>query len=384
MKKKSIINIQNKDNKCFLWSILRYLHVIQINETRLTGIRKYENDLNFKGIDFPVKLKDIPKFENQNPTLPGINVFSINDNNKIYPLRLSQKDTQKSIDLFLFSKDEIMHYCLIKNFSRLTRSQITSHSSSKLHICKKCLTHFTKIDLFEKHITYCSQNETVAVNMQTKNTILNFQNHYKKLPIPFVVYADFECFTKPINCCQPNPNNSFTQEYQKHEPSGYCLYLKGLDGIKDNYKPIAYTKKSEDEDISEKFIKHLKIMTHSNYRKYYLNPKPLKLTPEEEKDFKSAKVRHICEQEFGVYEKTGEIFKVRDHCHFTGKYRGAAHNKCNLNCRKPLILPVVFHNLQGYDSHLFIKQLAKVSGELSCIPSTKKLKLVNTFPERME
>ena len=164
----------------------------------------------------------------------------------------------------------------------------------------------------------------------------------------------------------------FTQEYQKREPSGYCLYLKGLDGIKDNYKPIAYTKKSEDEDISEKFIKHLKIITHSIYRKYYLNPKPLKLTPEEDKDFKSAQLCHICEKEFGDYEKTGEIFKVRDHCHFTGKYRGAAHNQRNLKCRKPLILPVVFHNLQGYDSHLFIKQLAKVSGEVSCIPSTEE------------
>ena len=384
MKKKSIINIQNKDNKCFLWSILRYLHPIQINLTRLTDIRKYENDLNFKGIDFPVKLKDIPKFENQNPNLPGINVFSVNDNNKIYPLRLSQKDCQKSTDLnfFLFSKDEIMHYCLIKNFSRLTRSQITSHSSSKLHICKKCLTHFSKLDLFEKHITYCSQKETVTgVKMPTKNTTLNFQNHYKKLPILYVVYADFECFTKPINSCQPNPNNSFTQEYQKHEPSGYCYY-----------RPIVYTKKSEDDNISEKLIKQLKIMTHSIYRKYYLNPKPLKLTHEEEKDFKSAKVCHICEQDFGVYEKTGEIFKVRDHCHFTGKYRGAAHNQCNLKCRKTLILPVVFHNLQGYDSHLFIKQLPKsqenyhvfLQLKKSISHFLKKLKLVNTFPERME
>ena len=391
MKKKSIINIQNEDNKCFLWSILRYLHPVQMNEVRLTDIRKYENDLNFKGVDFPVKLKDITEFENQNPDLPGINVFSVNDNNKIYPLRLNQKDLQKTIDLFLFSKDEKQHYSLIKNFSRLARSQITS-DMRKIHICKKCLTHFTKLDLFVKHITYCSHNETVAVKMPTKKTILNFQNHYKKLPIPFVVYADFECFTKPINSCQPNPNSSFTHEYQKHEPSGYCLYLKGLDGIKDNYKPIVYTKKSEEDNISEKFIKHLKILTHSLYRKYYLNQKPLKLTPEEEKDFKSAKVCHICEQELLVYEKTGEIFKVRDHCHFTGKYRGAAHNECNLKCRKPLILPVVFHNLQGYDSHLFIKQLAKVSGDLSCIPSTEdkyisfsqKIKVCEYFSRKKE
>ena len=203
----------------------------------------------------------IKKFENQNPNLPGINVFSINDNNKIYPLRLNQKDAKESIDLFLFSKDENQHYSLIKNFSRLARSQITS-DCRKIHICKKCLTHFTKKYLFKKHSKYCSKNETVAVKMPTRNTILNFQNYFKKLPIPFVVYADFECFTIPMNSCQPNPNKSFTEGYQKHEPSGYCLYLKGLDGIDVNFKPIVYTKKAEDEDISKRFIKHVIKLTH--------------------------------------------------------------------------------------------------------------------------
>ena len=70
-------------------------------------LREYENDLNFKGINFPVKVKDITKFENQNPDLPGINVFSINNNNKIYPLRLNEKDTQKTIDLFFSQKMKI-------------------------------------------------------------------------------------------------------------------------------------------------------------------------------------------------------------------------------------------------------------------------------------
>ena len=106
MRKKAIINMENKDNKCFLWSILRYLHPIEKQETRLTDIRKYENDLSFKGIDFPVKLKDITKFENQHKNLPGVNVFSVDDNKKIYPLRLNQKYCQKSIDLF-FQKMKI-------------------------------------------------------------------------------------------------------------------------------------------------------------------------------------------------------------------------------------------------------------------------------------
>ena len=270
----------------------------------------------------------------------------------------------------------------------MTRSQITS-DRRKIHICKKCLSHFTKKDLFEKHLSYCGQNETVAVKMPLKNTVLNFKNHFKKLPIPFVIYADFECFRKPINSCQPNPNKSFTEGYQKHEPSGYCLLLKGLDGMKVNYKPIVYTRKTEDEE--KKFIKHVLKLTHMIYRKYYLNPKPLQLTPKEKKDFESAKVCHICEQDLKVDEETGNVFKVRDHCHFTGEYGGAAHFECNLKCKKPLILPVIFHNLHDYDSHLFIKQLGKVSGDLSRISSTeekyisfsKKVKVGEYFSRRM-
>ena len=175
------------------------------------------------------------------------------------------------------------------------RSQITS-DRRKLHICKKCLSHFTKKYLFKRHLKYCSKNETVAEKMPTKNCILKFQNHFKKLPLPFTIYADFECFTIPINSCQQNPDKSFIQGYQKHEPRGYCLYLKALDGINTNYKPIVYTKKIPDEDISKKFIKHVVNLTHQIYQEYYSKPKPYNISSLEEKDFQSATKCHICEQ----------------------------------------------------------------------------------------
>ena len=194
-------------------------------------------------------------------------------------------------------------------------------------------------------MSYCSKNETIAVKMPTKSSILNFQNYFKKLPLPFAIYADFECFTLPVNSCQPNPDKSYTQGYQKHEPSGYCLYLKGLDGLNTNFKPIVYTKKTEDEDISKKFIKHVVKLTFMIYKKYYLKPNPLNLTSQEEKHFQSATICHICDQKLFRVKETGKILKVRDHCHLTGEYRGAAHNECNLKCKKPLILPVIFHNL---------------------------------------
>ena len=62
MRKKAIINMENKDDKCFLWSVLRYLHPVRKNVSRINDLREHENDLNFKGIDFPVKLKYIQKF----------------------------------------------------------------------------------------------------------------------------------------------------------------------------------------------------------------------------------------------------------------------------------------------------------------------------------
>ena len=83
--KNAMINIQNEDDKCFLWSVLRYLHPKEIHGERITDLKKYENELNFKDIKFSIRLKDIIKFEKQNPNLPRISVFSVDENNKINP-----------------------------------------------------------------------------------------------------------------------------------------------------------------------------------------------------------------------------------------------------------------------------------------------------------
>lgn len=86
----------------------------------------------------------------------------------------------------------------------------------------------------------------------------------------------------------------------------------------------------------------------------------------EKAEFEKATKCWICQGDFN------EDKKVRDHCHFTGKYRGAAHNKCNLNYKKPKFTPVVFHNLSGYDSHLFIKNLGASEGKINCIPNNEE------------
>ena len=139
----------------------------------MTDLKKYEFSLDTEGITFPMKLKDITKFEKLNPSLPGINVFS-NDGNIFYPLRMAERDCLNTIDLFLYEEDDVSHYSLIKNFTRLIKSQITKSKNGSIFICKKCFTHYTKEELLEKHILYCSNNETVYVKMPEEKEMLFF------------------------------------------------------------------------------------------------------------------------------------------------------------------------------------------------------------------
>ena len=177
--KKAIVNIKNKDEKCFIWCILRYLHPKERDEERIKDLEKYEFSLNTKGITFPMNISDITKFEKLNPELPGINVFSEDDKMTIYPLREAKRDCKNTIDLFLYEEDGASHYTLIKNFHRLIRSQKTTSHNGEIFICKRCFSHYTKEELLEKHIKYCSNNQTVAVKLPEPNTMLYFKNYHK-------------------------------------------------------------------------------------------------------------------------------------------------------------------------------------------------------------
>ena len=100
----------------------------------------------------------------------------------------------------------------------------------------------------------------------------------------------------------------------------------------------------------------------------------------ERKQYEKENICWICKEEFN--NDDFKNIKVRDHCHFTGKYRGAAHSICNLKYRKPNFTPVVFHNLSGYDSHLFIKKLGFSEGDIDCIPNNEEKYI--SFSKRIE
>ena len=89
-----------------------------------------------------------------------------------------------------------------------------------------------------------------------------------------------------------------------------------------------------------------------------MKKKMIPLTYRENKSYEKQKVCYICKKGFST-DNDKKYHKVRDHCHYTGKFRGAAHSICNLRYKTPKEIPVVFHNGYTYDYHFIIKQLAK-------------------------
>ena len=370
--KKAIVNMQNEDNKCFLWCVLRALNPINKNAERIDGdLKSKENTVNMEGINYPVDLKSIKRFENQNPDI-SISVLGYNKIEKVYPLHISRyekverKYERKYKIVLLLIKDEEgnSHYCYVKNVSALLTTQLNKHKG-KLIYCLNCFKGCETIEKLDKHKEYCSENGSAKPKMPAPETFIKFVNYLHGERAPFVVYADFESMLKPLDACKPDPNKSYTHKYQKHEPLSCSYYMKSFD--ESVYKSTLrfYTKENEeDPDPIDVFISWLEsdVNIISN-----LGNEPMRITEEEEEKFNQASNCWICGQLLNLEDR------VRDHCHYTGQYRGAAHNRCNLKYRKPNNISVFFHNLSGYDSHLLIKKLNSVTeGYIDCIPNNQE------------
>ena len=372
--KKAIINMKNEDDKCFMWCVLRALYPKDKNSERIDKDLKSKQDIiNMKGICYPVSLNGIKRFEELNPNI-SISVLGYNkEEGGVYPLQISKyKGCEYDIVLLLLKEavtgengeiKEKTHYTLVTNTSALIASQKNNHKG-KRHACLNCFNSFNTLESLNKHKEYCYENESIKTNMPPQNTYLRFKNFLYSEKAPFAVYADFESLIKPLDNCDPDPNKSYTKKYQKHEPISFSYYIT-VNGV--FFKPILrkYTKtKPEDADAMDIFIKWLEedVKDIAN-----IEPKEMIFTEEDTKHFNNASDCWICGEELGND-------RVRDHCHFTGRYRGPAHNKCNLKYRKPKNISVFFHNLSGYDSHLFIKKLGtpNKNENIDCIPNNEE------------
>ena len=375
--KKGLINIKNKDDECFRWCHIRHLNPQTKDPQRIKKEdKKMVNELNYDGIEFPVSQKHYNKVEKQNNI--RINVFGY-EIGQPFPIHTSKETFEDQMNLLLITEDEKKHYVLIKDFNAFMYNQ-SKHKEMK-HFCMYCLQCFSSERILANHANNClTINGMQAINMpKPGKNILNFKNFHKQLPVPFVIYADFEAITKKVQGCElseemENEKNkrSYTEAYQTHEDCGSAY--KVVCCYDDKYSKDICIYRGENavyrfmEQMLEE-VKYCKTVIKKHFNK------PLVMTEDDEMCFKLMDECYICGEKY--VEKD---VHVRDHCHITGKFRRSAHRLCNLKLRiKPedIKIPIIFHNLRGYDSHFIMQQIGEISkkdGDLN----------INAIPNNME
>ena len=180
-----------------------------------------------------------------------------------------------------------------------------------------------------------------------KGSYIEFDKYNTKLECPFVIYGDFECLTI-------KSEDGIKGTYQHHKPCGFMLNV--VNRIEKQSTPYLY----RGEDCMVKFVQQLSEIRSDIFEKMDVN-EPMDITAEQEIEFKQSTRCSICNKQFDKGDT-----KVRDHCHFSGKYGSAAHEKCNLDyCFKHFKVSVFFHNLKNYDAHLIIEKANELNKELN-------------------
>ena len=420
--KKAILNIQNRDNQCLRWAICAALFTPR-GDMRRTSSYPTNDGLNFEGIDFPTPVSQIDKLERQNPNL-ALNVFGW-ENEQVIVHRISEKDGSiPRINLMITKQGDNTHYSWVKRLTALLYDQNRRNESK--HFCERCLHGYKRKELLERHKPECKgllKSPTRTEMLKEGENKMSFTNYHKQMKVSYVVYADFECVLEKIKGCEPSQDKSFTVKTEKHEPCGFSYIAVRSDGKL--FGPFTY----RGRDAVYVFLRWLQ--NHEReMREDMANKRPLVMTPEDWQKHRSATDCHICNKSLvkgtlldsvsvhnpytGIYcgqghrsclfaemkkfagkphEKIKPLMKpkqekcffcarpllvandkdsVKDHDHITGKYRGAAHNERNFKLRldpKKVQIPIILHNMKNYDSHLLMQAMARVQGEIKCIPT---------------
>ena len=264
----------------------------------------------------------------------------------------------KQIILLMITDGKKWHCFTVQTISRLFKGITSNHYGD--FYCLNCFHSYRTKNKLEAHQNICENHDFCHVEMPTKdNNIIKYNHEEKSMKLPFLIYADLECLLEKMSTCQNNPNKSSTTKINKHTPSRYSIFTSC--SFDESKKKKNYYR---GDDCMKKFCKDLRehAMKIINYEKKKMVP----LTKKEEICYNKQKICYICKKEFNNNDKKQQ--KVKDHCHYTGKYRGAAHNICNLRYKVPKEISEVFHNSSTYDYHFMIKELVKgFDGNFDCL-----------------
>ncbi len=336
--KGAIINVQNTDNRCFAYAVAAAIKPAKSNPHRPQQYTKYFEELGLAKLNYPIFPREISEIEDMIQI--SINLYQYFDEEGADKgvLYVSNKEYPAHVDLLYWNE----HYAWIKNFSSFACG--VTKAESKYFYCKRCLGHFTKQKVLEQHLLHCNQENfsNESIHMPLPEAKLTFTNIRKQQASAIAIYADFEAITEKYDRHGQHNRHCRTNYYQNHKACS--IGFKVISEI-ENLNNMEYMQHFG-PDSAEWFLNEL-LKIEKLYLNYIFDEKRLIMTEEDKRAFDEAKECYICKEAFG-----DNCIKVRDHDHLTGKFRGAAHQKCNLQLRSEYKIPVFFHNFRGYDSHL--------------------------------
>ena len=224
--KKSIIDPKNNDYKCFQYAVTLALNIDKINKNsqRISKIKPFTEEYNWKDIDFPSTRKDWEKFELNNEV--ALNILYVPHNTKKIEIAYNSKHNltpEKRVILLMISNGENWHYLTVKNLSRLLRGITSNHDGD--FYCLNCFHSNRTKNKLETHEKICENRDYCHVEMPTNdNNTIKYNQGEKFIKLPFVVYADLECLLEKMSTCYNNPEESSTTKKNKHTPSGYSMF----------------------------------------------------------------------------------------------------------------------------------------------------------------
>ena len=284
----SILNIQNNDTYCFLWSILANLHPVDKNPQRVSKYIPYQNELNINNIDFTngMKISDIDKFENLNNQL-SINVFEYSeekDNDyKLVPLYISKNiENRRIVDLILYKN----HYILLKKLHVF----IGKHDN--IYVCRNCLSSYSVQSELITHKKLCG-NKKKSVYIPSKETHIKWNKYYQKMPIYSTIIADFEARNEPI--INQDNDTSKTIDICKQIPCCNGFYI--INKINDLPIKMDYYKSTFGANNVKWFLNKINNIEFQMSEFFKQNLKP-KITIKSEKLFLKAKFCWLCDINF--------------------------------------------------------------------------------------
>ena len=361
-KRQAIVNV-DADRECFKYALLSILHYNDVSEQQRSDPRSYrewEEELDFGDLDVNnITFSDIPKVERLNNLKINVHVWVHNKLTIRYNTRGST--APKAVNVLLVACGALRHYCGIRSLSRLYSNKSQAHHVARF--CERCCRKFSSWrnncqqvkETLEEHYQQCVKGrlQREAVPEDTKYSYNT--GSAEESPVA-VCYSDIESYISPPkkeHC--PYAIGMYTVWHEHFTRKREAATMRTWTGEKCLQNYLVYL---------DRFVRELDAEVQS------LTNQPLILSHIEERAFARATRCAKCKAAFTC---EGKRRKVRDHCHITGRFRGALCHVCNSRLRlSRRMLPVFFHNFKGYDSHLICKQAIGEMPDwhLSVIPVT--------------